>query len=462
MKTRAENAEKERIAAEAKADSERKLAAAKAEADRQAEGARLAAETKRKAEEDEKARVAAAAKADQERMEKLNGQLRSQLAELKISWEAIEREERNTERRLAELKSDLRNLRDAPPGELAEAQAVVLAHQDYFDWLSDTLVRHPARVARSKAEEFLSARQIEEAAPLVAEIREAIPALDLKIKQQRQALLTTTGGIAVASRPSGLDWTLQDAFGRRRSGITPATVSEAAIGQAKLTIKRPGWPDYERTIQIRRGAKMAVEAAFSAGALRLASNVPGAEVALRGRILGPTPLELAEVAVGPAEFTVTAPKFQSKTVRGTIAEGQVLSLSVDLEPIVLTPEQLLAAFWAKVEGVWDFVAAPPAVGRTTTSAIAAARLAAMVQVPLEFRPGMDVVNLMGTPCIVETVDTSSTELALRSQSALGMTIVERNGRVMREPGHARFTLRLENDRLLLTPADGPTATYTRR
>src|SRR6478609_4873863 len=91
------------------------------------------AEAKRKADEEEKVRVDAAAKAEQERLNKLSAQLRGELAEYKVAWEVLEREERNAERRLSELKSDTRNLRDVPAGKVAELQALLLAQQDYYD-----------------------------------------------------------------------------------------------------------------------------------------------------------------------------------------------------------------------------------------------------------------------------------------------------------------------------------------
>ena len=79
-----------------------------------AEQARLAAEARRQAEEAEKLRVAVAERAEQERQEKLVAELRGELAEYKVKWEALEREERSAERRLADVKSDVRSNALAP------------------------------------------------------------------------------------------------------------------------------------------------------------------------------------------------------------------------------------------------------------------------------------------------------------------------------------------------------------
>src|SRR5688572_25958083 len=208
MKVRADNAEKERLAAEAKAA-----------ADRVAEDKRLAAEAeerriaeeKRKADE-EKEKVAAAAKLEQERQDKLSGQLRARIAAAKVEWEALEREERSAERQLAELKSDLRSLRDASPGKVAQAQALVAAQQAYYGWLSNTLARHPARVARSRAEELLSARQPDEAAAAVAEFESGLRQLAIEVPHQRETMLDQDGELAIQTGPD-VTWTLTDAFG---------------------------------------------------------------------------------------------------------------------------------------------------------------------------------------------------------------------------------------------------------
>lgn len=61
---------------------------------------------KTRAENAEKARLAAAAKAEGE---KIRLQLRTIVAEAKIAWEIAEREERDAERRTSELRSELRS-----------------------------------------------------------------------------------------------------------------------------------------------------------------------------------------------------------------------------------------------------------------------------------------------------------------------------------------------------------------
>jgi hypothetical protein len=312
MKTRAENAEKERVAA-----------VARVEAERQAENARLAADAQKKAEEDEKARTAAAEKAERERRDRLFAQLRGNLAEHKIAWEAVEREEQIAERRLSELKSDLRSLRDASPGQLAEAQALAAAQQEFYDWLSETLARHPAKIARSKAEEMLSGRQLDDAQAAVAELKAALADLEKQIPVQRAALLDVDGVVTIRTHVDAT-WTLVDAFGRSHQGTGPSSLDVVAIGPAAIEFRLPLWPGRKERVSVLRSKPAEVVADFVAHDLDLNTNPTGASVLLAdGRSLGSTPLPLRNLPPGKLEL-----RLQKK---GFYDQRLVLHLSADVD-----------------------------------------------------------------------------------------------------------------------------------
>jgi hypothetical protein len=301
MKTRAEKAEQARIAAEAKAEADRKAAEAKAEADRRAAEEKRIAEEKKRAEEEEKARLAAAAKAEQERLDRLTGQLRGELAGFKVRWEALEKEERNAERRLSELKSDLRSLRDPQPGVLAEAQALAAAQQEFYDWLSGTLARHPARIARSKAEELLAARQPDEAAKVMDELRAGFAELEAEVPRQRNVMTSVRGALSLITAADAT-WTITDAFGQTRSGEGSARIEGLAVGRARLQLRKPLWPDRDFSVTIRNETDAEFSSAYQTKGVDLASEPAGATVmGPDGRAIGRTPLR---VELPPGDWPV--------------------------------------------------------------------------------------------------------------------------------------------------------------
>jgi hypothetical protein len=321
MKSRAEAAERARIAAAEKAEHDRKVA----EEHRLAEEARLAAEA-------EKARLAAAEKAEQQRLETLTGQLRGELAEYKIGWEAIEREERNAERRLGELKSDLRSLRDASPGQMAEAQANVAAQQSYSDWLGEILTQHPAKVARSKAEELLSARQPDAAQAALAEVKVAMAELNQSIRKTREQLLDLDGELQLRT-DDDVSWTLSDAFGRTRSGRGSAQLDGIAVGYGRIQLTKPRWPAREEKFLIRRDQPVEVIAEHKSQTLKLRSNPAGAEVRLDdGKVLGTTPLTLEGFPPGTLTVSLSLEGYydlqRKLTLPSPEADGPMLALKV--------------------------------------------------------------------------------------------------------------------------------------
>jgi TonB family protein len=150
MKTRAENAENERIAAEQKLQANRE------------------AEAQKKSQEEEKVRLAAAEKAEKERLAGQLASLKSRFAELDIAYEAVMRSEALAERELADMKSELRGLaRDTANAETRRLEQRISAQTAYLAWLRQTLPTHPASVHRARAASLLESRSIAEAAKAV-------------------------------------------------------------------------------------------------------------------------------------------------------------------------------------------------------------------------------------------------------------------------------------------------------
>lgn len=168
MKTRAENAEKARIAAEAKAEEERAAAQAKAA---------TAAEARRR--ETDRALV------------------RGRLAELNVRFEAIVAADARVQSSLQSVRSDLEVERRAAPGEPSVRnlmlQARVAAQEKQLDALRALLREHPARLARSRAESLLTGTDL-------AEGQSALAAYAGQLESLERAVAATAPDLADLDR----------------------------------------------------------------------------------------------------------------------------------------------------------------------------------------------------------------------------------------------------------------------
>jgi hypothetical protein len=339
MKTRAENAEKARLAVEQKA-----------EADRKAEESRVAAEAKKKAEEDEKARLATAAKAEQERLEKLTAQVRVGFSESKLLWQQAERTERETQRELDDLKNSARSMRDLSAGQRRESELRLAAQADYQRWLTDYLARHPARRAEVRTEELLNARQIEAAAEALAQYQQALAGLAEEITARKPNPDDLFGSLVINSTPAGIAWELTDAFGQAATGTTPGAVQRTGIGPATVTFRRPGWEPYTVSAQVTARQEARAVFTYRPATLTVASNPAGAAVYLDNKLAGSSPLSLADLPVKAHEIEARLPGHKSRTEKVTLQPGETTAVNFDLP--ALTDQEFIAAFSTRWKGVW--------------------------------------------------------------------------------------------------------------
>ncbi len=273
MQTRQQQAERARQEADA-------AAAAKAEADR----------------------VAAEAEKDKARQEARFAQLRAALAEAQVRWEAIERELQPAERRLAELRSDLRNTRDLPAPIVAELQAQLDAHSEWVAWLQPYLTRHAIKAQLAKFDAFLATKSLDDAASVAQLLGTALSAAEEEIRGQAKVLLTLFGAAEILSQPMGLKYTFTDAYGRTNEGVTPFR-GELPLGALKVRVQRAeGWPVHEATVRVERNETVAVSPAFPEGRLQVRSDPAGLPFEVTNsagyRETGKTPADLAAVPSG--------------------------------------------------------------------------------------------------------------------------------------------------------------------
>jgi hypothetical protein len=350
MKTRADKAEQVRLTAEAKTAAEARVAAEKAEQARLAEAARVEVENKRQAEAQEKVRFEAAAKAEQDRLDKLAADVRVQLAEAKFAWEQLEREERNAERSLNELRNEERSVRDLSPARRNELAVRTAAWSDYLRWLPDYLGAHPAKLSQVKTSELLSARQIDAAAREAGLLLSLVATAKQEIAGRQAATESQLYGTLLLEPENSSDhWHVTDAFGHHREGQGAARLDKVALGPGTIVLTRSGLTQTSPFTLTADTAPQKLR--FLPAEILITANAPGAEVYEGGRVLGTAPLRLTERPAGDVEFVVQAPSFNSSTVRGVALPGQKLALVAKLEPV--SDLEIIRRIARPLQGQWD-------------------------------------------------------------------------------------------------------------
>jgi len=274
MKTRAENETKARLAAEAV----QKAAEQKAETERQAQLAKEKAEQDRLAKE-------ATAQAEKERQERQFSQLRSRLAELNVTYDALARQEQVAERQLSESKGQVRELsrasKSGPTPEARRASAQLAAQERFTTWLGDALPVHPAKVARARAEELLSARAGDDATTAVETYASALNQLKGDIAAAREAAVIT-GPVSFTANQEGVQWEFVDAFGQVRQGTAPATLPDAALGAGEVTFRLAPYPEQKMKVTVAKSATPAAHAEFHPARITIKTNPAQARIYFNG------------------------------------------------------------------------------------------------------------------------------------------------------------------------------------
>lgn len=227
----------------------------------------------------------AAEQAEADRLEKLSTQLRSQMAELNVAYNAQVRVEALAERELSDLKAQEREALRVAAGNLTpEVRALsarMRAQQGFVKWLHDTLPAHPATFARARAEELLSARAFDEAGAAVSAFDTELQNLQTDLAAAR-ADLVVTGPIALQASHPGVQWKLTDAFGFTFSGTAPATLNDVALGKATVVFSHAPWPDQTLTAEVKREGEAELRATFLPATLQLALTPATATASIAG------------------------------------------------------------------------------------------------------------------------------------------------------------------------------------
>jgi hypothetical protein len=323
MKTRAENAEKERIAAEAKLAADRKAEEAKLAADQKAAAEKQRAEEQKKLEESEFAR------------------LRSSQAEARIRWDNLEKEQGAAEKKLGELKADVRNTRDLTAPQVAELQAQFGAQTDYVDWLQPYVSRHPAKTQLAKLDALLSARAIEEAGKVAAELTRVLDDAEQEVASQKKSLLALGRSLQLVTEPAGVGYRVADAYGRQSKGTTPGKM-QVPWGRVEVvfTAPGPGWPDITKEFVLGRTGEDEVRAVFPQSTARIESLPAGLSFELTNplglAIKGSTPADIPQLPAGPVTLRVKRPDWPDVVANKVLEPGASHEFFANFVPGKLT------------------------------------------------------------------------------------------------------------------------------
>lgn len=296
---------------------------------------RLAAETAAKKQAAEQVELA--------RVNSLKTSLRAKLAEARVDWEAHESDLQDAERRANDLKSELRGLRDAPPVKKAELSAQLSAQELYTRWLKNHLLRHPAKLARVRAEELLQSGAHDEAAKVVEAITAGLAALMKDVNYRRDYFFKTTMSLRLHSKPEGVEWFVNDAYGRVHAGKTPARLEglplthlardgvpvapfelekrgEFTAEKVTINFHRPGWSPIKKEATAMEDTNEIVEAEFAAGAVTVTSLPAGVPFTIvqadpnhGWTASGTTPATIPGVPVGRVTVRLARPGFRDVT-----------------------------------------------------------------------------------------------------------------------------------------------------
>ncbi|MBV8216225.1 MAG: protein kinase [Verrucomicrobia bacterium] len=116
------------------------------------------------------------------------------------------------------------------------------------------------------------------------------------------SLAREAGQFVVKTNPPGVPFEINSPNQKTTSGVTPLTVDNMPTGKYQVTLKRPGWPDVIKEVELTQGASVNVEHSYQGVNVSLKSDPTGATIYFAGSALGRTPLAV-NLPSGQIELT---------------------------------------------------------------------------------------------------------------------------------------------------------------
>jgi outer membrane biosynthesis protein TonB len=168
--------------------------------------------------------------------------------------------------------------------------------------------------------------------------------LELEVKENATTdsgvvrLVSVVGGAELTTEPAGANYELHPAHAfviapdARRTGRTPALLSDLSPGDYAVTFTRDGWAPHSETVTVGRGTTVRAAWTFPNGAVKITSVPAGAILTRDGARLGVTPLVLADQPVGVAHYVATMDGFEPIPLSGRVEGGKTLELAAQFPP----------------------------------------------------------------------------------------------------------------------------------
>ncbi len=124
--------------------------------------------------------------------------------------------------------------------------------------------------------------------------------------------------------------------GNKVTGSTPVFITDVVEGLHVIEVRKEPAVPWKQTVQVFAGQQAKVRAELKStiggqgGAIRVLSNIAGAEVFLDGTPMGKVPLDIKDVKAGEHVLEVKAQGYQVREERVTVNAGQSFVLKLDL------------------------------------------------------------------------------------------------------------------------------------
>ncbi|MCC6356177.1 MAG: PEGA domain-containing protein [Verrucomicrobiae bacterium] len=144
-------------------------------------------------------------------------------------------------------------------------------------------------------------------------------------------LVPSTGQLVIETQPAGALFSIEAGDRVIRSGEAPAVIQNLPVGAYAIRLKK-GEAEHRQEVTVQRNQATEVRHRFRIGRLRIESEPAGADVLFKGRVVGKTPVILAELPESAFDIELRLRKFLPRRVTAQIVADHETRVSERLDP----------------------------------------------------------------------------------------------------------------------------------